>query len=130
MPPPQTHCHAARTRAWAGLVSLAAMSGLLGGCTSAGNGTSPIAHTPPRATCPHVPPPRLDAKPLPPVSAFPQVLQPGHWEWDTSGYVWQPAHWQARLSKHPPHWLDGFWEANGGACVWHNGQYVYGGAGH
>ena len=67
---------------------------------------------------------------MPPVSAFPQVLQPGHWEWDTSGYVWLPAHWQAKLSKHPPHWLDGFWEANGGACVWHNGQYVSGGAGH
>jgi hypothetical protein len=80
----------------------------------------------PVPSCPHVPPPPSSKPPKPPLSALPQVLQPGHWEWDTSGYVWQKPHWQVRLTKRPPVWLDGFWEPNGGACVWHNGRFLHG----
>jgi hypothetical protein len=77
-------------------------------------------------SCPHVPPPQPGARPHPPVSAFPQTLQPGHWEWDAGFYVWTPPHWQARIGHQTPAWLDGYWEANGGACVWHNGRYLSG----
>jgi hypothetical protein len=77
-----------------------------------------------RPTCPHIPKPPDIKRPLPPVSAFPQVLQPGHWDWSDGNYVWTPPQWQARFTKIAPRWVDGHWEANGGACIWHNGRFV------
>jgi hypothetical protein len=82
--------------------------------------------TPPMPSCPHVPPPPTEKPPPRPNSALPQILQPGHWEWDTSGYVWHQPHWQTRLTKRSAPWLDGYWAPNGGACVWHNGRFLYG----
>ena len=76
-----------------------------------------------KPTCPHVPAPLQAKPPLPPVSAFPQVLQPGHWQWDDGNYVWTPPKWQARFAAKPPAWQDGHWSADGGACVWHNGHF-------
>ena len=73
--------------------------------------------------CPHIPKAPAAKPPPPPPSGLPQILQPGHWEWDDGGYVWTPPAWHAR-SGNRTQWRNGYWEPNGGACVWHNGQFV------
>lgn len=78
----------------------------------------------PKATCPHVPPPPPGSPPKPPVSSFPQTLQAGHWEWDDGGYVWTPPRWHTRFTATPPVWRDGYWAADGIACVWHIGHFL------
>jgi hypothetical protein len=81
--------------------------------------TAPTLHI----TCPHIPPPPPGKPPLPPVSAFPQILLPGHQEWSDGAYTWIPPHWETRFSTTtPPKWIPGYWEVNGGACIWHNGH--------
>jgi hypothetical protein len=75
-------------------------------------------------TCPHLPSPPTAKPPLPPVSAFPQVLQPGHWEWEDGNYAWSAPQWQSQFTSKPPQWQPGHWAVNGGACVWHNGHFV------
>jgi hypothetical protein len=79
--------------------------------------------------CPHIPG-APDAKPLPPpISTEPQSLQPGHWEWNDGDYVWTPPQWQPRPAAGAPKWRNGYWEASGGACVWHNGRFIAASAG-
>jgi hypothetical protein len=79
----------------------------------------------PVMACPTVPakPVSVSPAPLPPVSATPLTLAPGHWDWTGHDYVWSPPRWVPRLSNHPM-WLDGFWTPNGGACVWTPGHFV------
>jgi hypothetical protein len=94
---------------------------LVSGCAPQG----PVRQSEIHVTCPHVPAPPPGAKPpLPPVSAFPQMLQPGHWDWSDAQYVWTPPQWQARFDARPRRWQNGHWEVNGGACVWQNGAFL------
>jgi hypothetical protein len=102
---------------------------VLGGCTVTAQpqpATLAIHHvTAPsfKTTCPHIPAPPTAKPPLPPVSAFPQILLPGHWEWSDGDYSWTPPHWETRFSTTtPPKWIAGHWEVNGNACIWHNGH--------
>lgn len=76
-------------------------------------------------TCPHVPARRADPAPKRPAATFPQILQPGHWEWRDGDYQWMPAAWVARLTAGSPQWVGGFWTPSGGACVWHNGHFQW-----
>jgi hypothetical protein len=94
------------------------------GCTVQG----PVPLNQIHVTCPHVPKPLVARAPLPPVSAFPQILQPGHWDWSDGQYVWTPPQWQVRFDGRARRWVDGRWEVNGGACVWHVGAFVGGAA--
>jgi hypothetical protein len=73
--------------------------------------------------CPHVPDPLPGEAPPAPVGP-PQRLTPGHWEWVEGNYVWAAPQWHPRADGPARAWQDGYWEANGGACVWHNGRYV------
>jgi hypothetical protein len=100
---------------------------LLAACTPAPEPAAPPRHaTAPtlKITCPHIPPPPAGEKPpLPPVSAFPQMLLPGHQEWSDGAYSWIPPHWETRFSTTtPPKWIPGYWEVNSNACIWHNGH--------
>ena len=77
--------------------------------------------------CPHIPPPPK-AEVTPPVqkSGFAQILRPGHWDWPPEpatglggkDYTWVPARWLTLLTDARPHWHNGVWRQNGGACVW------------
>lgn len=75
--------------------------------------------------CPHVPPAKDAAVPPAPVSGFPQVLEPGHWEWDDGGYQWVAARWLILVSHRRPLWIDGAWQPSGAACVWRRGQFSH-----
>jgi hypothetical protein len=76
--------------------------------------------------CPAIPAKPLVTRPdpLPPVSATPLTLAPGHWDWADQNYTWVQSQWVPRLSQNRPLWLDGFWAGNGGACVWTQGHFV------
>jgi hypothetical protein len=96
---------------------------MLAGCAS----DTPAARAPaPVPACPHVPPPKAEKPPRPPVSGFPQMLQPSHWDWDDGDYRWVPARWQVLLVPRTPRWVGGSWEAQGGACIWHSAHFSVG----
>ena len=80
----------------------------------------------PQMACPHLPtnPPPAHAPPLPPVSPTRLVLQPGHWDWVDSGYVWDQPAWITPPWPTASKWEDGFWTPNGGGCAWTTGHFV------
>ena len=88
---------------------------LLGGCV--------IQNYAPANPNPSVPPPLVEAMPLPPVSGELQVWQPGHWNWAGNGYVWQHGAWIAR-EGHGTLWQDGFWSLSGGVWSWVPGHWT------
>lgn len=104
------------------LVRLAALGAAV---LAAGCAASPA---PKVAACPTLPSKRLSARPepLPPVSAQPLTLQPGHWDWADGNYVWTQPEWVPRHDAGVPIWQDGFWTPDGGACVWNPGHFVAG----
>ena len=57
---------------------------------------------------PTIPAPRDDPRPLPPVSAVELIWQPGHWDWNGSGYVWAPGQW-VPAAGHGRTWVEGGW---------------------
>jgi hypothetical protein len=66
---------------------------------------------------PSVPPPMTEALPKPPVTATPLILQPGHWDWSGSGYVWQPGQY-VPSEGHSNLWLPGYWALSNSGWVW------------
>jgi hypothetical protein len=69
--------------------------------------------------CPTPPPPNAEQRPLPPVANYEQTWQPGHWDWNGSGYSWRPGAWIPR-NQHTIEWMDGYWTRNTtpGPCNW------------
>jgi hypothetical protein len=71
--------------------------------------------------CPTPPPNQPEQRPLPPVANYEQTWQPGHWswDWDSSGYAWQPGAWVQR-GPHTVEWMNGYWTrtASPGSCTW------------
>ena len=63
---------------------------LLAGCATQNTPTAAANPFPP------VPPPMTETIPKPPVSGEQLLWQPGHWDWNGSGYVWQPGEVRAR----------------------------------
>ncbi len=88
---------------------------LLGGCV--------VENTAPAPSYPPVPAPLAEQTPLPPVSGELQIYQPGHWDWDGRGYVWQHGAWVPRAG-HGSLWQDGFWSLTGGRWVWVPGHWT------
>jgi hypothetical protein len=66
---------------------------------------------------PPVPPLMTEEPPKPPVTVTPLILQPGHWDWSGSGYVWQPGQYVPN-EGHSNLWLPGYWALGNGGWVW------------
>jgi hypothetical protein len=67
---------------------------------------------------PPVPPPQAEVIPKPPVTATPLVWQPGHWNWNGSGYVWEPGQYVPR-DGHSDMYMPGYWaESPQGGWHW------------
>jgi hypothetical protein len=71
-----------------------------------------------------LPPKPNGQPPRPPVSGFAQILRPGHWDWADGDYVWVAPYWLVLIDRQRPLWRDGYWEAQGGACIWHQGHFI------
>jgi hypothetical protein len=88
----------------------------------AGGAQPPLTLT---TTCPTLPAPPTAPAPVPPVSGFPQILQPGHWSWTGHDYSWTPPVWLTLLARGRPVWQPEHWTLTGNACVWHEAKYTY-----
>jgi hypothetical protein len=90
--------------------ALAAAVALLAGC----------ATEPPTAAMtspPPVPLPREEPMPKPPVTATPLIYQPGHWDWNGTGYVWQPGEYVPR-EGHGNLYMPGYWAQSAAGWQW------------
>ncbi len=95
----------------------------LAGCAAAPAKTMVI---PPAPLCPVEPPapPGSKIRPPPPPSFVPQMLEPGHWEWQDDDFVWVPAHWVPKNVPGKPIWRSGFWLYQGGGCAWQYSHWL------
>jgi hypothetical protein len=77
------------------------------------------AQTPVASANPNPPPPpvRTEVIPKPPVSEEPLIWQPGHWDWEGTGYAWHEGEWVKRAG-HGTEWQDGYWANQNGAWSW------------
>lgn len=98
-----------RTRLIGPVASLALALGL----------TACMAPPPLAASNPNPPPPavRVETIPKPPVSEEPLIWQPGHWDWEGTGYVWRDGEW-VRRAGHGTEWQDGYWSNANGTYTW------------
>ncbi len=66
---------------------------------------------------PPVPANLADPIPMPPVAAEPLMWQPGHWDWNGSGYVWAPGLY-VPAAGHGNLWMPGYWAHVDGGWAW------------
>ena len=64
-----------------------------------------------------VPPLIQEAQPKPPVTAEPLMWQPGHWDWNGSGYVWAKGQY-VPAAGHGNLWVPGWWSRTDAGWVW------------
>ncbi len=83
--------------------------GLLAGCAGQTNtGANPY---------PPVPALLTEAMPKPPVTGEPLAWQPGHWDWNGTGYVWQPGQY-VPAAGHGQLWQSGWWTRTPSGWSW------------
>ncbi|HJS86584.1 MAG TPA: hypothetical protein VJ779_14090 [Acetobacteraceae bacterium] len=75
------------------------------------------------ATPPPVPPPRPDPMPKPPVTATLLIWQPGHWDWNGAGYVWQPGEYVPR-EGHSGLYMPGYWAQTPSGWQWQPAHWM------
>jgi len=83
---------------------------LLAGCAS----QSTTASAPP---FPPVPPPMQESIPKPPVTGESLLWQPGHWNWNGNGYVWQPGEY-VPAAGHGNLFQTGYWQQTSSGWQW------------
>jgi WXXGXW repeat (2 copies) len=68
---------------------------------------------------PYPPVPQLisEAIPRPPVIAEPLMWQPGHWDWNGSGYVWARGQY-VPAAGHGSLWMPGWWSRTQAGWTW------------
>lgn len=68
---------------------------------------------------PHPPVPDALAEtiPKPPVTAEALMWQPGHWDWNGSGYVWAPGQY-VPAAGHGSLWMPGWWSRSESSWIW------------
>ncbi len=94
------------------LLAASLVAGLaLSGCSTVDENTG---------ACPVPPPPQNEVRPKPPVSEHQQIWQPGHWEWNGTGYRWREGQWILRSSVSSNQWFEGNWTRDRvpGPCHW------------
>jgi hypothetical protein len=71
------------------------------------------------AACPVPPPPKAEQRPPAPAVPYEQTWQPGHWDWNGTGYTWRDGAWIKR-EGHSNEWMDGYWnrDRTPGPCNW------------
>jgi hypothetical protein len=84
---------------------------LLAGCAS--QSTTTVAANP----FPPVPPPMTETIPKPPVSPEQLLWQPGHWDWNGDGYVWQPGEY-VPAAGHGALFQTGYWQQTQSGWLW------------
>lgn len=102
-----------RFRPTASFASILVAAGLAG-CTAAVPTANPY---------PPVPRAPVEIVPKPPVSATPLVWQPGHYEWNGTGYVWYPGIFVQQLGRRPL-WQPGYWTRRERGWVWIPGHWA------
>jgi hypothetical protein len=81
---------------------------VLAGCIERQVGSNPY---------PPVPNPLAETIPKPPVTAEPLMWQPGHWDWNGSGYVWAPGQY-VPAAGHGSLWMNGWWSRAQSGWTW------------
>jgi hypothetical protein len=81
---------------------------LIAGCTQSPRGENPY---------PPVPAPVAEIIPKPPVTAEALMWQPGHWDWNGSGYVWAGGQY-VPARGHGNLWVPGWWSRSDAGWVW------------
>lgn len=68
---------------------------------------------------PYPPVPNIlsESIPKPPVTSEPLMWQPGHWDWNGSGYVWAPGQF-VPAAGHGNLWMPGWWSRTDSGWVW------------
>ena len=66
---------------------------------------------------PPVPPVISEMVPKPPVVAEPLMWQPGHWDWNGSGYVWAKGQY-VPAAGHGNMWMPGWWSRSPAGWSW------------
>jgi hypothetical protein len=66
---------------------------------------------------PPVPAPLAETIPKPPVTAEPLQWQPGHWDWNGSGYVWAAGQY-VPAAGHGSLWMNGWWSKSDAGWSW------------
>ncbi|MBN8891576.1 MAG: YXWGXW repeat-containing protein [Alphaproteobacteria bacterium] len=99
---------------------------LLAACFAAGlalTGCSTVKEN--TGACPVPPPLKTEERPKPPVSEDTQIWQPGHWDWNGSGYTWREGAWIKRAGGGNL-WMDGHWERDRvpAPCYWVPAHWV------
>jgi hypothetical protein len=89
---------------------------LLAGCVTT---TTTTAANP----FPPVPPPQTETIPKPPVSGEALLWQPGHWDWNGSGYVWQAGEY-VPAAGHGALFQTGYWQPTPTGWVWVNPHWT------
>ena len=93
-------------------IALAAFlaAGLLAGC----GGETPATGANP---FPPVPPLVSETIPKPPVTADALMWQPGHWDWNGSGYIWAKGQY-VPAAGHGNLWMPGWWSKTEAGWTW------------
>jgi hypothetical protein len=99
-------------------LSLAVVLGLAAACAQSGSAV--VAGANPN---PPPPPVRSEVIPKPPVSEDPLIWQPGHWDWEGTGYAWRAGEWVKRAG-HGTEWQDGYWVNQSGNWTWVAGHWM------
>jgi len=89
---------------------------LLAGCATATTTTAVVPFPP-------IPPPIAETIPKPPVSAETLLWQPGHWNWDGTGYAWQPGEY-VPAAGHGALFQFGYWQQTPSGWVWVKGHWT------
>ena len=66
---------------------------------------------------PPVPPLIAETLPKPPVTAEPLMWQPGHWDWNGSGYIWAKGQY-VPAAGHGNMWMPGWWSKTDAGWTW------------
>ena len=98
------------------LALLAGALALLAGCAAEPQAVSMTAPPP-------VPPPRSEPIPKPPVTATPLIWQPGHWDWNGAGYVWQRGEYVPR-EGHGELYMPGYWAQSPSGWQWQPAHWL------
>ena len=64
-----------------------------------------------------IPPLIAETIPKPPVTAEPLMWQPGHWDWNGSGYVWAKGQYVPAMG-HGNLWMPGWWQRTPSGWAW------------
>jgi hypothetical protein len=77
------------------------------------------------AACPVPPAPKQEPTPKAPTADYEQVWQPGHWDWNGSGYTWREGAWIKRGGQ-TNQWMDGYWnrDQSPGPCNWYPAHWM------